>query len=592
MKRAFLSAFLVIALLIPLTNSVSAFSDTEEIPYQSTIEYLQSKGVIKGYASGRFEPGRSINRAEFIKMMLSTYGFEPGEETSFSYPYKDVPENLWYAPYVQRAWELGVIDDNAKFNPTKKTTRVEGTKMVLRLIGVSLPRTIHEEEWPLNYRDVRHDTWYAPTVLYGTSYGIVQASDEENQYFRPLQELSRGEATELLYNMDVLMIGNAYFDTYAELEEDLFGDVLHGSNLRDMPHLDIFADIWNRFHNNYYGREDIDTDALMYGAIKGMVESLGDAYSMFFDPPEADTFDDFLEGHFSGVGAYLMETSEGILIETFVNDSPAERSGLRSRDIIIAVDEIDVTEMTLEAASNLIRGEAGTEVTLTVTREGESQPLSFTLVREAIDIGYIEAEMKGDAIYIDINLFDSLSFIDFTQSITPLIEENPDFSGFVIDVRNNPGGYLTSVMSIIGHFVPTGNAIVYIDYGEGDGDMHISTGNGEWTDYPVVVLINEGSASASEILALALQEKMDALLVGNDSFGKGTIQEVVYYTDGSTLKLTVAEWRSPQFHSINDIGISPDHYVELTQENILAGEDPQLDEALRLLRPVHATGSL
>lgn len=576
MKRILLS-FLLTFLMIPLAHAQAGFSDVDET-YSKAIRYLRNKEVIQGYHNGTYKPEKPITRAEFIKMLITNQAdHEKTSNNHRTYPYNDVPHNAWYANSVQRAWEIGLLNNNKELHPNAPITRVEGTKLILNMLGLPTPRIISEEDWPLNFYDVRHNMWYAPTVMYGTQYNIIKPLDPNGNYFRPLKPLTRGNAAQIVYNMEVYLLGTQIFDGAAELE----GALIDAGLKNDIPKLNILADVWNQIHSNHFNPanlEGVSDDELIYDAIKGLVDGLNDPYSTFLDPPETETFDDFLEGEFGGIGAEISEEPQGVIIRSLLVDSPAESSGLMPNDIIVNVDGTDVRGESARAIVQLIRGEIGTNVTVTIERN--NREIDFTITRDTIQIGYVKGELLGDAIYVDINLFTAMSFIDFTQTVQPLIEENPDFKGFILDVRNNPGGYLSSVKSILGHFIPRGHTMLYMKKGPRNAQLHVSEGKGEWEDYPVVVLINGESASASEILAMTLFERNNAVLVGQTTFGKGTVQEVIDYNDGSTLKLTIAEWRSLNFHSLNNIGLDPQVYADLTTEDIMAKRDPQLDAAL------------
>ena len=308
-----------------------------------------------------------------------------------------------------------------------------------------------------------------------------------------------------------------------------------------------------------------------------MINELGDPYSVFYYPPETENFDQYLQGEFGGIGAEITEESGNVVIRSLLIDSPAEKAGLLPNDRIVEIDGENMIGQSATTIANQIRGDIDTQVTLTIERKEIKQ--TFTLTRDIINIGYTQAKRLDNAIYVDINLFTALSFIDFTQSIQEQIAKNPDFKGFIIDLRNNPGGYLESVKSIMGHFVPYGEPLLYIKTGPNTLESHLSQGKGEWEDYPVVILINQESASASEIMALTLLERNHISLVGETSYGKGTVQQVIDYQDGSSLKLTIAEWQSLNQTSINKVGIEPTIPVAFTSDDIESGRDPQLDAA-------------
>lgn len=578
---------------VPISSASTVFKDLGTT-YAETIQYLQDKGVVQGYPGYFFYPEKSVTRAEFIKILLKNYGFDPDTITTYSNHYIDVPENYWFAPYIERAFELGILDDKQAIYPNEPITRVEAAKHVLSLLGVSLPRVLNESEWTLSYKDVRFDTWFAPIVLYAQNYGLLGPLDPTStDYFSPIQKLTRGEATQLVYNTDIYLYGNQIMDSSVETEEvgpvytTTYSTVTNGSVTYDIPNFDIFLDVWTRIHEDYYGHDNLDDEALMYEALEGMMEALGDPYSVFMDPPASTEFDNVLSGTVSGIGATLFDTDEGVIIQSFLQDSPGEEAGLKVNDLITAVDGVDVTGMSAADLAEIIRGEAGTEVQITVERTDRTAPLIYTyaVTREVLNYSYVSGEiMKNDIMYIDINLFDDMSFIDFTQVVTDLKEEDPEYTGIIIDLRDNAGGYLDSVHSVIGHFIEYGHAVFYIQYSENENSLYLSTGDGELTGIPLVILTNENTASAAEIMAIALKEKNDAILVGKTTYGKGTVQSITSYADGSSIKLTTAKWLSPEFHSIDGIGLSPHYDVDLTDEDIDMGEDPQLDKAVEVLQ--------
>ncbi|MFA6435646.1 MAG: S41 family peptidase [Candidatus Gracilibacteria bacterium] len=590
--------FILAALLMtvflpaPISSASTPFKDLGTT-YAETIQYLQDKGVVQGYSGFLFSPEKSITRAEFIKILLKNYGFDPDTVTQYSNHYIDVPRSMWFAPYIERAFELGILDDKQAIYPNEPITRVEAAKHVLSLLGVSLPRVLNENEWTLSYKDVSYDAWFAPIVLYAQNYGLLGPLDPAStDYFSPVQRMSRGEATQLVYNTDVYLYGNQIIDSTVETENGpiyttTYSTVTNGSVTYDIPNFDIFLDVWTQIHENFYGHDNLDDEALMYQALEGLMEALGDPYSVFMDPPASTELDNVLTGTLSGIGATLFETDEGVIIQNFLQDSPGEAAGLKVNDIITAVDGVDVTGMSASDLGEIIRGDSGTTVQITVKRTGTTAPLTYTytVTREVLNFSYISGEIiKNDILYIDINLFDDLSFIDFTQTVTDLIEEDPNYTGMIVDLRDNGGGYLNSVHSVIGHFIPYGQAAFFVEYGENASSLYLSTGNGEFAKLPLVILINENTASAAEIMAIALKEKADAILVGKTTYGKGTVQSLTSYADGSSLKLTIAEWRSPEFHSINNIGLSPHYDVSITDENIAMGQDPQLNKAIEIMK--------
>lgn len=568
---------------IEIESAAPLLYDAEN-PYAKAIEYLQKKGVIKGYGNRQFQPDRSVTRAEFVKMMMKntheiTMGPDqpnPSTLKTFTHPYQDVRNDLWYAPYVQEAWDLGILEETEQFEPGAILSRVEATEWVLRLLGRPLPRVIKKEYWPLDFKDVKPRNPFAAAVLYGMQTHIIAPLEPEKKYFRPLRQLTRGEAANLLYRADLYVLGTQILDGSAELQAQI-------------EEFDLLADVWNRLKLRFYDPEIhdqgvTDLEQLTYGAIKGMVQELGDEYSVFLEPVESEAFEGSLQGTFGGIGAEVEEEPAGVIrIKNFLIGSPAEASGLQVNDRIVMVDGVDVRGKSAGEVVTFIRGEIDTPVDITVEREGFFQTITYTLTRALIQLDYLDAKMIDNALYVDINLFTQLAFIDFTEAVRPLVEQNPNMSGFILDVRDNPGGFLESAKSILGHFIPNGHSLLYVKTAKDHVQLHLSTGEGEWRDYPIVILINGESASASEIVAMTLKEKARAILVGETTFGKGTVQEIVNYTDGSSLKLTIAEWLSPKFKSINGIGLDPHVVVPFTDEDRAAGRDPQLEKALEVL---------
>lgn len=569
---------------IQIESAAPLLYDTEN-PYAKAIEYLQKKGVIKGYGNRQFQPDRPITRAEFIKMMMKNTQSNSSAPIPFTHPYQDVQNDLWYAPYVQEAWDLGILEEADQFEPGATLSRVEATEWVLKLLGRPLPRVIKKEYWPLDFKDVKPRNPFASVVLYGMQSQIIAPLEPEKKYFRPLRKLTRGEAANLLYRADLYVLGTQLLDGSAELK----GQIEELGLADPIPHLDLLADVWNRLKLRFYDPAIHDQaisnlEQLTYDAIKGMVEGLGDEYSVFFEPIESEAFEGTLQGTFGGIGAQVEEEPAGVIrVKNFLIGSPAEASGLQVNDRIVMVDGVDVRGKSVNEVVSYIRGEIDTHVDITVEREGFLQTLTYTLKRALIQLDYLDAKMIDNALYVDINLFTQLAFIDFTEAVRPLVEQNPNMTGFILDVRDNPGGFLESAKSILGHFIKNGQALLFVKTAKDHVQLHLSTGEGEWRDYPIVILINGESASASEIVAMTLKEKARAILVGETTFGKGTVQEIVNYTDGSSLKLTIAEWLSPKFKSINGIGLDPHVVMPFTDEDRAAGRDPQLEKALEVL---------
>jgi carboxyl-terminal processing protease len=343
-----------------------------------------------------------------------------------------------------------------------------------------------------------------------------------------------------------------------------------------------FWEAWNIVHNQYV-EQPVDDQALMQGAIRGMLEALGDEQTFYMEPELYESESSSLQGQYEGIGAYVDTDGDYLTIVSPIEGSPAQAAGLLPGDRVIAIDGEDMTGVTPEQARLKVLGPEGTTVTLTVAREGESEPLKFVITRDQITIRSAEGKMLENGIgYIDINTFGERTTRELRDSLDQLLQQNP--RGIIIDLRNNPGGYLTTAVEVTSEFVDDG-VVLYEVYGDGHRDTHRVLGNGRATDIPLVVLINEGSASASEILAGALQDYGRAKLVGMKSYGKGSVQNWVPLSNNQgAARVTIAKWLTPHEQAIdNHVGLTPDVVVEMTQEDFAAGRDPQLDAAMETL---------
>jgi carboxyl-terminal processing protease len=290
-----------------------------------------------------------------------------------------------------------------------------------------------------------------------------------------------------------------------------------------------------------------------------------------------------LQGSYEGIGAYVDTDGDYLTIVSPIEGSPADLAGLRPGDKVIAIDGEDMTGVAPEQARLKVLGPEGTRVTLMIVREGESEPLEVSITRAKITIHSAEGKMLEDGIaYIDINTFGDRTTQELRDALDELLKQNP--RGIIIDLRNNPGGYLTTAVEVSSEFIDEG-VILYEQYGDGRRDEHKALGRGQATDIPIVVLINEGSASASEILAGALQDYGRARLVGVQSYGKGSVQNWVPLSNNQgAARVTIAKWLTPKERAIDHVGLAPDVWVEMTLEDFEAERDPQLDAAIETMQ--------
>jgi len=346
----------------------------------------------------------------------------------------------------------------------------------------------------------------------------------------------------------------------------------------------LFWEAWKTLQEKFYESQKLNTQKMIEGAISGMVESLNDPYTIFFNPQETEEFFEEAQGTFEGIGIEIDKKADKLLVVSPLAGTPAEKAGLRAGDVILKVDGKDTIDMTLEEAVKLIRGPKGTEVTLTISREGWEAPKEFKIIRATIKIPSLKFELKEEDIaYLRIYQFFDRTAEDFRKIAIEIL--GSPAKKIILDLRNNPGGYLKVSQEIAGWFLKRDSVVVIEDFGPGKEKKEYKTrGNEKFLDYPIVVLINEGSASASEILAGALRDNRDILLIGEKSFGKGSIQELAELRGGSGLKITIANWLTPKGELIAEKGLTPDIKVEMTEEDYEKNRDPQLDKAIEIIK--------
>lgn len=341
----------------------------------------------------------------------------------------------------------------------------------------------------------------------------------------------------------------------------------------------IFWDAWKLVTEKYVG--EYSPQKMVYGAIKGMVEALDDPYSTFLEPGANKVLLEDLSGAIQGIGAELSKKDDQLIIVAPLDDSPAQKAGLKAQDEILEINGESTTNMSLDQAIEKIRGPAGSEVTLLINRSDLKEPKEFKIKREVITIKSVQWEMKDN-----IGIMKITQFADDTKDLTiqaadELLKKNP--KAIILDLRNNPGGYLETSIDVASLFMDRG-VVVKEQYKDGRKEELKTTLDGKLKNLPVFVLVNEGSASASEIVAGALKDSRNATLIGRKTFGKGSVQELENLSSGSALKITVAKWLTPKDKTIDKEGIKPDIEIDLTDADLAAGRDPQLDRALEEAR--------
>ncbi|MBI4127504.1 MAG: S41 family peptidase [Parcubacteria group bacterium] len=343
----------------------------------------------------------------------------------------------------------------------------------------------------------------------------------------------------------------------------------------------LFWQAWNVLSTKYL-RKPLPAQELLYGAIQGAVAALGDPYTVFLDPKTNEAFNEELSGTFDGIGAEIGIRNDQTTIIAPLKDSPAEKAGVQPGDVILRIDDEDTTGLLLEEAVTKIRGPKGSTVKLTLMRNHDrNQILELTMVRNTIRVASVSWTFRPD----DILLIESSRFgEDVATRFDELAREakEKEIKGVILDLRNNAGGFLDAAVVMASEFIREG--VIVIDHRPGQEDSALTAhGKGRFLEVPLVLLVNEGSASASEIVTGAIQDYKRGTAVGTKTFGKGSVQELETLPQGTALKVTVAEWLTPKRRQINEVGLEPDVVVERTDEDINADRDPQLEKAIELL---------
>ncbi|MFZ1654975.1 MAG: S41 family peptidase [Candidatus Moraniibacteriota bacterium] len=369
---------------------------------------------------------------------------------------------------------------------------------------------------------------------------------------------------------------SAMTETPVALQQAVFRNTADGAD--QSIDFSLFWKVWNLLKEKYVEHDQLDAKKLFYGAIDGMLAATGDPYTTFFDPEENKEFKEDLDQSFDGIGAE-MQIKDGILtVVAPLEDSPAQKAGILAGDKILKINGESTEHLSLSAAVDKIRGPRGTEVGLTIFQSDEDDLREVTVRRDVIVVKSVLLEIRDGIAIVKVTQFGAETTGEFKKAADEIRRQN--IRGILLDVRNNPGGFLDAAVDLAGYFLPSGSVVVIEEDADKKRHELKTRGSNPFGSLPVVVVTNQGSASASEILAAALREnRNDVVLVGETSFGKGSVQELVPVSSTTAVKITVARWLTPDGHQINGVGIKPDEAVKLTRDDFEADRDPQFDRA-------------
>jgi carboxyl-terminal processing protease len=409
-----------------------------------------------------------------------------------------------------------------------------------------------------------------------------------NNYFNSEQRSSKQTIIKIVIGLALLTL--AFFaGAYSAGKSDapnalnIFeGRVLNKPQADNDVDFKLFWDVWNTLKRDYVDQNKLTEKKLFYGALQGLVGSTDDPYSVFMNPEQAKEFQEDLSGTFEGIGAEIGFRNDILTIIAPLEDMPALKAGVRSGDKIYAIDGHSAAGMTVEEAVKKIRGPKGTQVKLTLVRDKVEKPIELSITRDTVMVKSVKTSFndKTNIFTIKISNFNDDTESLFSAAVQEALLKKP--KGLILDLRNNPGGYLESAVTVASEWIKEG-PIVIEEFGDGRKIEHASRGSGRLAGMPTIVLVNQGSASASEIVAGALKDDQEAKLVGEKTFGKGSVQILRQMEDGSVVKVTTAKWLTPKGTSINEQGIEPDTKIEFSASDREQNKDPQADEAVKIL---------
>jgi len=568
---------------IGITNAANIKDVLSNDQRSEAILDVINKNAIGIDSNGNFYPEKPIKKAEFYKALYTYIDYKPDTKITYNTGFTDVPASSWFAPFVKKAVDMRVItiSTDQKFNPDTNITRLDALIPTLSVYGIPTPyyKPVQAEL----FTDTKPNSTYSYIYASAKKYGI--SFSKKADYFYPSKVLTRGDAAELLfkakYTEATLNGENITPNTPAPNS----GSVeVPGSNqsseLAGYDKFDILADTWNKINDRFIYQERINKDELIYGAITGMLAKLNDPYSTFYDPQAATDLYAISNEEFEGIGVIIefQKDKNQYVVQTVLNRSPASKAGLKSDDVVLEINGKQIASLKPEEVSKLIKGKAGTVVSLKISRNNVISTLDIT--RDKITYSTVDGKMIDNEIaYIKIDLFADTTGTEFENQLALLLKNNP--KKILIDLRDNPGGLLSSTKTILGHYVKKNELMFLTESSDKTKYTVISDGQGELAKYPTMIMMNGNSASASEIMAGTLQDYGYAKIVGEKSFGKGSVQDIYSYYDGSALKLSVAHWLTPKERYIDHVGITPD--IEIKVDSTTT-PDQQLTKAIAELK--------
>lgn len=506
-----------------------------------------------------------ISRGDFLRMSMNALRFELINDSKLK-PFPRIPQNL--LPYVQTAHAIGALKVFGKdLNAARPITRSEAIQI---LVGLEAPK--EQAKTPLDpFADVTAGTDEAKALALAVERGWIEP--DSRSVFGAKRVLTNGEAQKILGN---LMVSEGMTPNGGQIMVIPVTRVKPPRSNVPLPKEAIQKTVWELIQQDFLYQDRIDAIKMGDAAVDALFEPLKDPYSVYMPPAKTQSYQKQLAGEITGIGATVEKVDEFLIIVAPLPGSPAEKTGLRPRDIILSVDGVDLKDLDLETAVDHVRGPKGSKAKLRIRRDGKD--MDFTVVRDAIKNLEIQSSMQGDVAVVKLLQFGITAEREIRKTFEDVAARKP--KGIVLDLRNDPGGLLQAAESTVSNFVPRGSTYVQTKTRHGT-ELEVTQKDPTVPDsIPLIVLVNNGSASASEIVAAALQDRKRAKIVGEKTFGKGTVQRIYNFDDGSSAKITIAEWFSPDGHKIDGVGVLPDVVVVAGE----GGRDEQLLRAVEMLR--------
>ena len=548
--------------VIGANSTFAWFDDVGDELAPNVIEFLQENGV--GESTQKFYPRRPIELAEFLAMGLALAGVAESDLPAANTPtrFTDISSADWFARQVAFAEELGILASvkGDRLVPRRTLRKGEATALGLKIFGIGVAPATDTEEF--GFDDLRPSHRLFREISRALKMGVIEPTSDSN--FGMMERFTRADAANLFFELANFHEGST---------------IIIRNGISSIPNWMLFEAIWKQIESKFLFEENIDESKMMYSALDGLVDSLGDPYSDFLPPEETAATTGDLDGEFEGIGAYLSVSEEGeVLVVSPIAGSPAEAAGVKAGDIIIGVDGQSIQDFSSDQAAKLIRGPAGSTVELTIRRDGAERKISVT--RAKVTIKSVETIFQNNVAIVKIAQFTAPTVPEFATAAAEIVAHRP--SGIILDLRNNGGGLVNSAVAVMSHFLPKNGLVASQKHRAGLENRDIeyrTSADPDLNNFKIVVLVNRGTASASEIVAAALRDNDLATIVGETTFGKGTVQEINFFADGTALKMTVARWLSPNEEEIQGVGIAPD--VEVVDDEATEKDEP-LEKALSL----------